>query len=270
MALVASAGQENEARAELERLLDDPLAKDLSPVKRGQAHLELAALLGQSDDPSRAVEHFDIAEELLPLEKEVPFRRASYLRQQGDGAGARAALERYQELDQSQAATQQKAKETAEQLLKALRSAQGQANDNRLTEALASLDQVAETSRDDPRWRLLHAKILFSMNRAEEALYDLSRARNADPTNLEAPYIEAIVRRSLGQSEQAEDSLRSLLALAPDMAEAHYLLAVVLADRGELHQSVESYERALELGAKSPALLTGLEAVRKKLESEEN
>ena len=270
MALAASPGRDRDATEALQQVLESPEAPGLSNTKLGQAHLELADLLGRSESPERARDHFQQAAALLPGDKEVPFRLAAFLRQHNDLDGARAALERYQELNQEESGSLEQAREAERRLLQALREAQSKAQQDQVASALEVLEEVPIAQQDDARWRLLHAKLLFSMNRAVEALGDLAVARGSDPDNLEVPYVEAIIARSLGRLESAEASLRGLLALASEMGEAHYLLAVVLADQGRLVESVASYERAMELGVDSEALTVGLEAVRKQLASREN
>ncbi len=243
LALAADPNRRAESPAWFERALAAGVAQE------GRARLEWARLLSDLELWPEAIVQLEAASDLLPDEAEIFFRLAAARRQSGDTEGARAALERYQELNAATVAVERRGREIGT----ALNEAQELAAASRLAEALTRLDAVADGDTD-PRMMVLRAKILFSLDRREEALAAAQSARELAPTGIEPTYLTALFAFAAGRIAESLTAVERTLNLDPGLAEAWALYGSALARSVRLEEAAASFERALTLGFDSPAL----------------
>ena len=202
-------------------------ALELGSAHRGQIRLELGALWIEAGRLQEAGEQLELAARDLPHSAEVHYRLATVRRLLGNGEGARAALERFQELQ----AEDDREDWADKELGTALNEAQRLASENRLESALAGVDRILAAAPDEDRAHGLRAKVLFSLGRREEALEALARAKTLMPSRVEYHYLEGTFLHALARPDEAEAALRRALALDPDLDEAHTLLRRLAAER---------------------------------------
>jgi tetratricopeptide (TPR) repeat protein len=273
------------ARARLKLVLAFALAKD--PARRSEAarwfeealtagvaepgpvRLELGSVLLDSGRAADALPHLEEAARLLPQASAPQYRLSQARRATGDEAGARAALERFQELE----ARERESERGSKELGIALNEAQTLANANRLSEAMAKLDQLRDQHPEDSRVNVLRAKVLFSMGRRREAEQSIAEANARTPDRAEYQYLEGLFHMYAGRAAQAEAPLRRALALDDGLAEAHALLAGALVKQGKAEEALAHFQSAIELGADAPEVRLGyagaLETLGRAKESEE-
>jgi tetratricopeptide (TPR) repeat protein len=236
-------------------------ALELGPPNRGRVWLELGILLLDEGDHQAALPALQEAQKLLPEDPEVYYRLGAALRVAGDREGATGALKRFQELRRQADETGASSKRLGTELNQAM----ALADEGRLPEALAKIDEILEVTPKNARVHASRAKVLFSMARAEEALVAIVRARELDPARSEHHLLEGMFSLQLRVFPEAEEAASRALDLDPDLAEAHVILAGALAKQDEVEEAARHFSRALELGADSPSLRLGYAAVLESL-----
>ncbi len=238
LSLAADPDRRSEAAEKLER------AVDLGLKQPARAHLELGALLIETDRTQEALAHLQAARDALPDHPESYYKLGNALRAAGDLEGARAVLERFQTL--SRAADD--ADHGAKALGAWLNEVQALALDNRLEEALAGVHALREVHPDAPAILALEAKITFSIGEQEAALDGMTRAVAGNPSRAEYHYLVGQFAVALGRLAQAQPALERAVVIQADLAEGHRLLGLVHAQQGHFTEAEASLRRALGLG----------------------
>lgn len=231
-------------------------ALDLGPPNPGRVWLELAIMLLDEGDHEAALPALEQAKVLRPEDPEVYYRLGAAYRMAGDRDGAIGALERFQEL-RRQADV---AGSTSKRLGTELNEAFTLAEENRLPEALAKLDEILAAAPDNPRVHASKAKVLYSMDKSAEALISAVRARELDPGRSEHHLLEGVFLLDLGRPEEAEIALQHALDFDPELIEARVALAGSLAKQNRPAEAIEQFEQALALGGDSTSVRLGYSA----------
>jgi len=218
-----------------------------------KVHLELGSLLLEAKRPEEAIEHLQIAQQLMPEQPEVYYKLGVAQRTAGNASAARESLTRFQELKVENERLERLELEVGT----ALNKAQELASSNRLVEALQSLNSLLTSYPDEFRAHILKAKILYSMGRQVDALAAIERARQLEPSQIEPLYLEGMFLLQLNRVDEARAALEQAISLEPNLGEAHVLLGGAAAKLGQPAAAITHFERALELGVDSPSLRLG-------------
>jgi tetratricopeptide (TPR) repeat protein len=203
--------------------------------------LELGRLLLELDRASEALEHLRRAARTLPGEPEVHYRLGQALQLTGDQAGAREALERFQELSRGR----DDGEWTARGVLGELKSAQQLALAGQVLAALDRVDAVLAEHPGVPQALTFRARLLGSLGREAEALTAARAAREGAPGVADNHYLEGLFLIRAGELEAGEAALQRALDLDGEIAEAWELLAAVARARGQHEAVVERLRAAL-------------------------
>jgi tetratricopeptide (TPR) repeat protein len=220
----------------------------LHAPRPGQVHLELAELLMEAKRYEETIASLEAARQLLPDLPQVEYRLGLARRAAGDAEGAKTALRRFQELKSQQDAESLRFQEIG------TAQAQALAAQNRLPEALASIDELLVTYPQEPRALSLRAKVLFSMQKTEDALDSIRAARRLDSRRIENHYLESFILSRLGRLDEARIALERVLTLDSELAEAHALMGEIAYHQEDFNKSVNHLGLAIDLGLDNPTL----------------
>lgn len=225
-------------------------ALELGVAHPYRARLEWARAAADRDRWSLAVEQLEAAAQLQADDPELFFRLATARRQAGDAEGAAAALERYRELEAERADVERRRRE----LGTALNEAQRLANEGRIADAWARLDDLGEAAAGSPRVWSLRAKLLYADGRADDARRAAIEALRLAPVDAEAAYLVAAFSLAGGRHDDAVVAADLLVTLEPELGEGWALLGSSLARQVRLEEASAAFARALELGFDGRAL----------------
>jgi superkiller protein 3 len=244
-----------------------------------------------SHDPSRipeALEELARAQRTSPREPLIPYLMGSLKFQQGDAAGAIAALERAVELDPSQphalytlaqayirAGQRERGRAVLQDFQERKRKSADQ--DARQRTALGSFGRgrellaagdvagaaqfLREAAAADPgnphSWAQL-AKVELSLGEAVAALESISMARGLAPGESEYLYLESVALAQLGRPQEAQTSAAEAVRRDPTVAAYQNQLGLILQKLNRLAEALAAYRRAVELMPQEASFLLNL------------
>ncbi len=262
MALAATPQRRTEARPWLETAFQATERRD------PRLALELGTLSLEEGRTDEAIEWLELATALDPDSAQAHYRLGNALRQQGDAAGAQAALERFQSLSSAADEADWDGRKVGTEL----NDAQSLAADGKPQEALARLDAMLEQQPELAAALSLRAKILFALGQLDRALESIGQAVRSDPSRVESHYLQGAFLLNADRAAEAEQSLRRALALDDQIAETHQMLGLALAQQGRLEASLTHFQAVLVLGGDNPTLrqawARALEALGREEEAE--
>ncbi|WP_329291966.1 tetratricopeptide repeat protein [Streptomyces pseudovenezuelae] len=201
----------------------------LDPAGRAEAHVLRARELRRRQEYGQALEEYDRAVELDPLQPLAHYGRGLAHQLLDDYPAALTAFDRAVELAPDLGWI---IAERAETYRLASRFEEADADFSRAV-ALDPTDDVALTGR---------AVCRHGLGRLDEALADFNRALSIDPEHLWALVRRARLHRTRGDEDKAFADLDRAFALAPDMA-------WIASERGDAYRLAGRYEEAVaELG----------------------
>jgi tetratricopeptide (TPR) repeat protein len=119
---------------------------------------------------------------------------------------------------------------------------------NRVQDAVATVEPLANQYRANLEMQALYAEVLVEARRLDEAWMAARRALRCDERFV--PALIALVKASQaqGRDELADSILAQAMQVDPDVAELHFLKGESLAaEPGQLREAMASYERAVQL-----------------------
>ena len=243
-----------QAREQLERALE------LGVPSPDRVRLELGTLLVAAGEATAALPHLEAAVAASGT-PEAWYQLGLARRAEGDGEGARQALETFQRLSQERDAQEHGGKSLGTWL----NEIQSLATANRLDEALAAVDDLLGKFPEEGRAHALKAKMLFSVGRIDGAIDSIVRARTLLPAYAEHHYLEGWFLIHRGRLAEAAEALERSLAIDPNLGRAHALLAGLAAEAGQLEAAAAGFERAFDLGLEDPAFQAVYDKVLERL-----
>lgn len=112
-----------------------------------------------------------------------------------------------------------------------------------LTDALEELDKARSLNPEDPKLRLLEARIALARADLPAAETALDEIPPDSPVQAEAQYLRGVLAQQQGRWQRAERYYRAALALAPDDAAAATALVQVLLQQGRTDDALDVLER---------------------------
>lgn len=213
--------------------------------------LEYGRLLIAAGRHSEALPHLEAATRQRPDDKLGWQALAQALAAAGRREEARAALERFQALVETEvplaARNMQLERDINDPAGPALNRALSLMLQERYEEALETVRQEGLLSPDDIRPPLLESRILVLLGLANDAVAVAERAIAMEPDNADTHYQRGTARMALRDFAGAETDLRRALELAPEHTAAMSDLAVLLAVHGRTDEARRLLERILEL-----------------------
>lgn len=225
------------ARGDTARALT--LAQQAAPrhPDRRAATLQLARALAASQRVAEA------RRTLAPLVAEAPddpvliAEQGRFAMAAGDLPAARTAFERLLETSPS-----------STEALEGLIAVDARAG--RMENAVERVGARIADRPDDPRLRVMAARLDLARNRPEAAEASLREAIARDPANLEASVLLGQLYASRGEIDRAREEFRKLAALRPDSAAAaRTMLGMLDQMQGRTAEATTNYEQALEADA---------------------
>jgi tetratricopeptide (TPR) repeat protein len=119
---------------------------------------------------------------------------------------------------------------------------------NRVQDAVATVEPLANEYRANLEIQALYAEVLVEARRLDEAWMAARRALKCDERFV--PALIALVKasRAQGRDELADSILEQAMQVDPDVAELHLLRGEKLeAESGQLREAMAAYERAIQL-----------------------
>lgn len=234
-------GREDEARQQWQHLAG---ANPCHPL----AHLGLARLAFQQDEPAGCREHLRYAADDPFTRKAAHALLAAALRRQGDGAAAEREARLAESLPDDAPWPNPYGRELAalrRDRMARFREAAELSNRNRFPEAAAALEQLVGDFPDFAiAWKALGFALLGMAQhaRAEQALAVASKLM---PDSAEVEYYLGCAALNQGKREQAAAHLRKATELKSDYAAAYVTLAVCLRAQGDRPAAVSALRTAL-------------------------
>ncbi|MGA2788375.1 MAG: tetratricopeptide repeat protein, partial [Verrucomicrobiota bacterium] len=198
------------------------------------AHLNLGLALGAEGRLDEAIEHFQKAAEIGPLQAQAYNDLGIMLVGKGRLDEAVTNFARAVEIQPDYAA--------AHLNWGAVLATQGKTN-----EAIALFQRAIELKPDyaDAHYNL--ARELAAQGKTAEAIGHYQRAIQLQPESSEVFYNLGIALAAEGKLAEAVEQYQKAIQLKPDYADAHGNLANVLAAQGRLEEAIKEYQRTLEL-----------------------
>ncbi|HET9819754.1 MAG TPA: XrtA/PEP-CTERM system TPR-repeat protein PrsT, partial [Rhodanobacteraceae bacterium] len=137
------------------------------------------------------------------------------------------------------------------------RLANAQARQNKLDEALVSIQTLEKMSPQQPYPHYLRAVVLFKQGHMDDAISELQQVLKAAPDNAQAQMLMGAVTYAQGNYGQAEMYLSNVMGMDPKNAEARKLLALTLYREGRSSQALDTLRPAVP-GTPSDAELLAL------------
>lgn len=267
--LAAAQYKSGDLEAALETLepFAQPLLSSDSGTTQGASSAEIALeygrLLVTAGRHAEALPFLELATQGLPENKLGWQALGQALAAVGRTEEAKAALERFREITHSEVPVsvqeRQLERDVGDPTGREVREALRLLGQGRPEEALAIVRREAELSPEDPRPRLLEARIVLELGRAEESLEIADAVATAHPQNADAHYQRGVSLMAVQRLGPAEEALRRSLELQPEHTPAMNDLAVLLMEKGEQSEARRLLERVLELRPDDPAATANLE-----------
>lgn len=148
-------------------------------------------------------------------------------------------------------------------LSEGLRNAMRFMNQNQLEPALAAVRQEIGISKDqDPRARLVEARLLLMLKRSEEALPVVEGALKKWPDNADLLYSRGATQMSLQRWATAEQDFRKALKIAPQHTAAMNDLAVLLMSLGKNQEAQSLLRQVLQINPQDRTAAANLQKLQ--------
>ena len=129
------------------------------------------------------------------------------------------------------------------------RLANVQAQQNRLDQALATIQTLEKMSPRQPYPHYLRAVVLYKQGQLDDAVSELQQVLQASPDNAQAQMLMGTINYAQGNYGQAEMALSNVMGVDPKNVEARKLLALTFYREGRSRQALDTLRPALSGGA---------------------
>jgi putative PEP-CTERM system TPR-repeat lipoprotein len=215
-----------------------------------RALVGMAKLAAAANQPDAAAGYLKKALAASPENPQAWLAKGDFAFDRGDFATAEADYQKVLGFKQPDWLPQ-------EQFYALTRLANAQARQNKLDEALVSIQTLEKMSPQQPYPHYLHAVVLFKQGHMDDAISELQQVLKAAPDNAQAQMLMGAVNYAQGNYGQAEMYLSNVMGMDQKNAEARKLLALTLYREGRSSQALDTLRPAVP-GTPSDAELLAL------------
>jgi putative PEP-CTERM system TPR-repeat lipoprotein len=139
------------------------------------------------------------------------------------------------------------------------RLANVQAQQNRLDQALATIQTLEKMSPQQPYPHYLRAVVLYKQGQLDDAVSELQQVLQASPDNAQAQMLMGTINYAQGNYGQAEMALSNVMGVDPKNVGARKLLALTFYREGRSRQALDTLRPALPGAPSDTELLAVLQ-----------